>query len=149
MTCIIMSSLRAQGHHLLPSCPLMVFAPKRQISRNNRRYNAIKCNVLWVLKFWHRRGWDQAEAIWEMLSRTSPRLGSPPGRNRESCYCTFHACTSLLCKPCYHPPKKRRKEPQASKSCCSSALLYCVQTVPVMHWSKADQNGLGWERFFP
>lgn len=59
----IMPSLRAQGHHLLPSCSLMVLATKRYISRKNRRHNDIKHNVFSVLKFWNKRGWDQAETI--------------------------------------------------------------------------------------
>lgn len=54
-----MPSLSTQGHYFLPICPSLVFATERQISRNNRRHNDIKCNVFWVLKILkHKRlGW--------------------------------------------------------------------------------------------
>lgn len=138
-----MPSLSTQGHYFLPICPALVFATERQISRNNRRHNDIKCNVFWVLKILkHKRlGWRTSnEKSWaEHALNWEIQLGDI-------------VRSVILYVPVIHllalqADLKKEPEPQTSKSYCSCVILsVCANRASVMPWRKAGQNGLCWEK---
>ena len=84
---------------------------------------------------------------WEELSRTSARLGSPAGRHREISYCVCSRHAPPCSASCAATSKRKQSHKQARALWLCTPLV-CANTVPVMHWSKAGQNGLDRNRFF-